>query len=359
VLLRYLGLFQVPFFSFWISKDKNMKKYVIGIDVSKEKLDLCLLFGEKILKEWDIPNTFSAITVSFRNLLKSQRCEVSDLLVCAEYTGQYTYPLSCACEALDFSLWLENPAQIKHSSGIQRGKNDRLDARKIAAYAFRFQDRARLFSLPQKNITSLKQLLSERDMYVVDKGKYQGQLTDQKRFMSKDDYAKKSKRLKALIKELEASISAIEQEIEQLIDRDETLSKQHKLLCSIEGVGDKTAVKMIVETNAFKDFDNARKFCCHAGVAPFKYDSGSSVRSRNRVSNRADKSIKTLLHMAALSVATRKQDGELRKYYLRKVAEGKNKMAVLNAVRAKLVARMFAVIRNNRGYEKNYAFALA
>lgn len=256
-------------------------------------------------------------------------------------------------------LWLENATQIKHSSGVHRGKNDRLDARKIAAYAVRFQDKARLFSLPEKNIVSLKQLISERDMYVSDKGKYQGQLTDQKRFMSREDYVKKSNRLKALISGLEQSISDIEQEIERLIKSDPTLSNQHKLLCSIDGVGDQTAVKMIVETNAFRDFDNARKFCCHAGVAPFQYTSGSSIRSRNKVSNRADKSIKSLLHMAALVVATRKKEGEMRAYYLRKVAEGKSKMAVLNAIRAKLVLRMFAVIKFNKFYEKNYVFTLA
>ena len=78
--------------------------------------------------------------------------------------------------------------------------------------------------------------------------------------MGKTDYEKKSKRLKKLIKELEECITSIESEIERLIDSDETLSKQHKLLCSIDGIGDRTAVKMIVETNAFKDFDNARKF---------------------------------------------------------------------------------------------------
>jgi len=336
-----------------------MKKLIIGIDVSKEKLDLCLQLGEKILKEWILPNTTQAIKSSLKNLPKEYGSEMADLLVCAEYTGQYTYPLSCACEELGLDLWLENPAQIKHSSGVQRGKDDRLDARKIAAYAFRFQDKVRLFSLPEKNIASLKQLISERDMYISDKGKYQGQLTDQKRFMNKKDYEKKSKRLKKLIKELEASILEIEQEIDWLIKSDETLSNQHKLLCSIDGVGEKTAVKMMVETNAFKDFDNARKFCCHAGVAPFRYTSGSSICSRNKVSNRADKSIKSLLHMAALVVTTRKKEGELREYYLRKVAEGKNKMTVLNAVRAKLVLRMFAVIRNNKFYEKNHLYSLA
>jgi len=336
-----------------------MKKNVIGIDVSKEKLDFCLQQGEKILQEFVVENTTVSIKRSLKGILKEYQLEVSDLLLCAEYTGQYTYPLACVCEELGIDLWLENPAQIKLSSGVQRGKNDKLDARKIVAYAIRFEDKKKLFSLPQKNIASLKQLVGERDMYVSDKAKYQGQLTDQKRFMNKDDYQKKAKRLKNLIRELAESIVQIEQQIAQLINEDQTLRRQHQLLCSIDGVGERVAVKMIVETNAFQDFDNGRQFCCHAGVAPFKYSSGSSIRSRNKVSNRADKSIKALLHMAALVVATRKKGGELQEYYDRKVAEGKNKMSVLNAVRAKLILRMFAVIKFNKIYEQNYEFEFA
>jgi hypothetical protein len=71
---------------------------------------------------------------------------------------------------------------------------------------------------------------------------------------------------------------------------------------------------MIVETGAFRNFDNAGKFCCHAGVAPFKYDSVPSIRSRSKVSSRTDKSIKALLHMATLSVAGRTK-GELNDCY--------------------------------------------
>jgi len=335
-----------------------MKKNVIGVDVSKEKLDFCFQVENMVVKEWALSNATMAIKTSLKALLKDSRCKASEVLVCAEYTGQYTYPLCCACEELGLSLWLENPAQIKHSSGVQRGKNDRLDARRIADYANRFQDKARMFSFPEKNIASLKQLISERDLYIADKAKYQGQLKDQKRFMNQLDYQRKSKRLQDLMSCLEKTIAIIEQQIQELIDQDHTLSNQHKLLCSVDGVGDKTALKMIVATNAFKNFDNARKFNCHAGVAPFQYTSGSSIHSKNRVSQRADKSIKSLLHMSALVAATRMKNSELRDYYLRKVAEGKNKMLVLNAVRAKLIARMFAVIKNNQPYEKNYSFCL-
>ncbi|KAA6311272.1 hypothetical protein EZS27_037567, partial [termite gut metagenome] len=252
----------------------------------------------------------------------------------------------------------ENPYAIKHSCGLERGKNDRQDARKIARYARPYEDKVRLFVLPEKAISSLRELVSEQELYIVDKKKYQGQLTDEKSFMDPQDYRQKSARLNILLKDLKAAIKEIEEKIRKIIDQDETLSRQLKLLCSIDGVGERTAVKVIVETNAFRDFTDARKFCCHAGLAPFSYTSGSSIHSRNRVSQRADKSIKALLHMGALTAATR-MEGELHEYYMKKVSEGKNKMSVLNAVRAKLVQRMFAVIRNNKFYEKEYRNTLA
>jgi transposase len=336
-----------------------MKKIVIGIDASKEKLDLCLRSGEEILKEVIVVNTTREIKVAFRHLFHEFKIEKTNVLVCAEHTGRYTYPLSHACHEAGITLWLENPAEIKYGSGVHRGKNDKVDARKIAMYAIRFQDKVRPYSLPDKHIAVLKDLVSERDMHVAAKAMYRGQLTDLKRFTSKECYAAKCKRFKVLIKDLEVLVDGIEREIQALVEGDETMSRQRALLLSIDGVGEQTAIKMIVETNAFRDFANARKFCCHAGVAPFSYSSGSSLRSRAHVSHKADKSIKTLLHMAALAVATRKKSGELHEYYTRKVEEGKSKMSVLNAVRAKLVLRMFAVIRNNNFYEKDYRCALA
>ncbi|MDR1223403.1 MAG: IS110 family transposase, partial [Tannerella sp.] len=107
------------------------------------------------------------------------------------------------------------------------GKNDRLDARKTAAYAIRFQDKVCLFSLPEKNLATLKQPVSERDMYMCGKGKYQGQLTGQKRFMNPDDYRDKSRRMDRVLKELEAAIDEIEAKIRDLTDSDKVLKRQY------------------------------------------------------------------------------------------------------------------------------------
>ena len=158
------------------------------------------------------------------------------------------------------------------------------------------------------------------------------------------------------MKDLEETIAAVNEEMDAVIRSNETLSRQMELLESVEGVGKVVALNMIVCTEAFTRFDDPRKFnCfaglapCFAGLAPFSYTSGSSLHSRARVSHRADKTMKRLLHLAAVSVI-RKKEGELKAYYERKVAEGKNKMATINAIRAKIVARMFAVIRKNQFY---------
>ena len=205
--------------------------------------------------------------------------------------------------------------------------------------------------MPDAIIVTLQLLLKERDMYMIDKSKYKAQLTDQKSFISKTDYAKKSERLNKIITELEKMIDAIDKQIEALINKDDTLSRQHKLLLSVEGVGKNIATKMIVETNGFRNFTDGGSFCCHVGLAPFEYRSGSSIRSKRKVSQKANKDIKKILHLGALS-AVRIKNSELKSYYHRKVAEGKNKMSVLNAVRGKIVLRMFAVIKNDKLYEK-------
>lgn len=104
-------------------------------------------------------------------------------LICAEHTGQYTFPLVCACKSVECKLWLENPSQIKYSSGMQRGKNDKVDAKRIAIYASRFGDKVKYYDRPSEEIERLKQLERERALYVTDLAKYKGQMYDQKDFM--------------------------------------------------------------------------------------------------------------------------------------------------------------------------------
>lgn len=333
----------------------NFKNF-IGVDLSKRTLDFCLL-NRSESKFYQCSNTPSSIEKTLQLICQEHQLQKEETLVCAEHTSYYSKPLQQVCLTSAYSLWLENPTQIKNSQGLQRGKDDKQDAQRIAYYAQRFVDKAVVLQASKPIYDQLAYLCAERELLLTDAGKYKAQLKDEVSFIDPQFFKAKKKRIKRLINELEAAIKAIEKQISILIDSDDVCKQQYQLLTSIDGIGRQVAVYTIVETKGFTRFTDARKFACHAGVAPFKYFSGSSIRSANKVSHRANKKMKKLLHMAALAVLRMKN--ELRDYYDRKVAEGKSKMSVINAIRAKLIARMFAVVKNNAIYQKKLQPAIA
>lgn len=282
---------------------------------------------------------------------------MDEVLVCAEYTGRYIYPLTVACQELNLFLWLDDPTRIKNSMGLTRGKNDAIDAARIAEYAFRYSDKAVRYSIPDAALVSMKNLLSDREFLLTDRKRYQSQLSDQKMYMDVRDFKHKSTRWKKVIKSIEEQIEAIDAEIDSIISADPVLSRQKELLVSIDGIGDRIAINMIAITGGFSRFQNARQFCSFAGLTPYRYDSGTSVRSKAKISKRSNQTMKALLHMSAVNVATRMKESEYKEYYERKLKEGKHIMCIMNVIRAKLVHRMFSVIRRDSEYTRQYQSA--
>ena len=200
----------------------------------------------------------------------------------------------------------------------------------------------------------MKNLLADREFLLIDKKRYQSQITDQKKYMAPKDFKNKNSRWKKVIKSIDEQIAAIDAEIDSIIAADPVLTRQKELLKSVDGIGDRIAINMIAITGGFTRFKDARHFCSFAGLTPYKYDSGTSVRSKAKISKRANQTMKTLLHLSALNVATRMKNGEYKDYYERKIKEGKHMMSVINVIRAKLVHRMFSVIRRDELYTKQY-----
>lgn len=331
-----------------------MKKIYVGIDISKEKCNLCYRSGLEIVREEECLNEVKAFKKAFKSALKALGATMDAVLVCAEYTGRYIYPLTVACQELDLFLWLDDPTRIKNSMGLTRGKNDAIDAARIAEYAFRYSDKAVRYAIQDAALVSMKNLLSDREFLLTDKKRYQAQLSDQKRYMAPGDFKHKNSRWKKVIKSIDEQIAAIDAEIEALIAADPVLARQKELLVSIDGVGDRIAINMIAITGGFTRFQNARQFCSFAGLTPYRYDSGTSIRSKAKISKRSNQTMKALLHMSAVNVATRMKSGEYKEYYERKLKEGKHIMCIMNVLRAKLVHRMFSVIRRNEEYTKQY-----
>ena len=331
-----------------------MKKIYVGIDISKEKCNLCFRSGLEIAREEECSNDVKALKKAFKAALKVLGASVDEVLVCAEYTGRYIYPMTVACQELDIFLWLDDPTRIKNSMGLTRGKNDVIDAARIAEYAFRYSDKAVRYYIPDAALVSMKNLLADREFLLIDRKRYQSQLTDQKKYMAPGDFKHKSGRWKKVIKSIDEQIAAIDTEIETLIAADPVLTRQKELLVSIDGIGEHIAINMIAVTGGFTRFQNARQFCSFAGLTPYRYDSGTSVRSKAKISKRSNQTMKALLHLSAVNVATRMKEGEYRDYYERKLKEGKHVMCVMNVLRAKLVHRMFSVIKRDTEYTKQY-----
>ena len=239
--------------------------------------------------------------------------------------------------------------QIKYSAGWQRGKNDKIDSKRIAQYAYQHRDNLKLWQPQRLVLQQLKHLVTLRNRLSKTGQQLKTALRETTGFIDKGTTKQLTSLCRSSLQALEKDLKKTNLAIQLLIRSDEQLNHLFHLVTSVEGIGPVTATELILTTNEFKDISDGKKYAAYAGVVPFEHSSGSSIRGKNRVSKMANQSAKTLLHMAALSVIS--GNGQLKDYYQRKVAQGKNKMSVVNAIRNKLVLRIFACIRENRPYQ--------
>lgn len=333
-------------------------QHFIGIDISKATLDWAVYSTQKgIIYQTQSANSEAAIKATLKIIESLPSFERSKSVCCMEHTGIYNAHLLAYLYQLHFPIWLENSLQIKRAGGLQRGKSDTIDAIRIAEYAFRFKDKTRLWQPPRQVIQQLAALSSVRHRLLVARQQLQQPLQEQQEFVSPSLQKQLTKTCQASLKAINLDIEKIEKQIKNLIDKDPHLKELFDLITSVPGVGSATASEVIIATNEFTAITDPKKLACHAGVAPFEYQSGSSIRGKNKVNHHARKRLKSLFHLGAMSAIRVK--GEIQDYYLRKVAEGKNKMSVLNAVRNKLIHRVCSVVHHRQKYDKNYTRMLA
>jgi transposase len=251
-----------------------------------------------------------------------------------------------------YAVWLEMPAQILRSLGIQRGKTDQVDAKRIATYAFTFRAKAKLWQPPREEVQKIHDLMALRDRLVVSRKSILTPIQELEATGLDEVAATLRKHCQKSIESLDKEIKQIEKELDEIIDKDTNLKNKYKLARSVPGIGKITAMTLLYFTNEFTLFRTAKELACYCGVAPFARESGTSVRGKTRVSNFANKVLKKLLHMASMAAIS--SDKELKAFFERKVAEGKNKMLVLNAIRNKILHRLLAVIKRNSPFQSEY-----
>ena len=323
--------------------------FILGIDVSKDSLDVCLV---RVSDNQQLCHKLNNNPSGFRRMkawLKQHGCEVGpETLCCLEHTGLYTRQLVHYLLARQVRVWMESALQIKRSIGMVRGKDDKVDAQRIARYALLHQTEARCVDLSGVTLERLKDLQANRGRLLK---ALQSIKVTIKELLAVDPVSGKTLEQvnKKAIKGLEKSMEQVEEKMQEFIAKDDELKRKYDLLTGIKGVGKVLAISLLVYTQGFSKMDDGRKLACYCGVAPFEYRSGTSVMGRTGVSKFANKELKHILHMAAINSV--RFNAEFRLYYERKVGEGKSKMSVINAVRNKLLHQIVAVVKRGTPYE--------
>lgn len=337
-----------------------MKNLFIGVDFSKEKIDVVMISANGLNETAPrMSNEFENKKSGFNKLVKwvktnSDEVDDSNILFCGENTGGYSIGLCNYLYGKGKDMWLENAKSIKDASGIRRLKSDRADASMIAEYAMRNYDKAVIYKPLSQPLSDLRELFLHRQMLVRARSGFMVRRSEKKLTMEKSP-AKTviSQSGRHIITELNKEIAKINKNIEDLINSNDELKEVYTIVTSVPGMGTQNAVCLMVYTDNFRKFNyDARKIACYYGIAPFGKDSGTSVHSDPHVHFMANKQLKAILTQAALSASI--HNPVIRDYYQRLLARGKKKQVAMNNVKNKLLHIVTAMVKNHQLFNAEY-----
>ncbi len=324
---------------------KNVKE-TIGIDVSKRTID-AFLYTRNQHKQFtnDIHGFKKMIT-----WVSATKLKANDLLFCFEHTGWYCLVLSFFLHEKGLNYCCVNPIEIKRSMGLKRGKTDKSDSKEIARYAWLRRDELEVSVPPSKKLVELQRMMSLREQLVKQSTSLKCLEKGMLVLVDKPGEDVSLEILQESLSLLNAQILSIEKAMTSLVKTEVEMYKNYKLSRSVKGVGMILAIQMLLHTHNFTRFVSWRQFSSYCGLAPFPYQSGTSIHGRMKIHPISDRKMKSLLSMSAISAI--QHDEQLKQYYKKRVDEGKPKMVVLNIIRNKLVSRIFAAVNRGTPYQE-------
>lgn len=335
--------------------------YVLGVDISKDWFHVCLMdkqFG--IICEQQVVNRTDDIMVFISELLEEHRiAEISSVFMCMEHTGLYIQNLIRSWMSKGGRLAVIPANKItERLAGAQGwvGKTDFLDARRIAEYGLRFSDKLECYKLKSHTVELLQRLQRQRVRLLTALNMLKVPVAESENFDSARIVDQIQQNQAGSVEALEEDLSKIDKLLKSTIEADPYLNRIFDQITSVAGVGPITATEIIVATEGFTKFspDQPKKFSRYSGVIPIEHNSGKSIRKRPSNTKKANNNVKSLLTMGAMSLT--KTKGELGQYYQRKRLEGKHHLSVINAMRNKLILRIFAVVRNDSMYIPDFEY---
>ena len=330
-------------------KDLSNFQHYVGCDVSKSTLDFAIFERGKDYR------SFAHIQVSnntegfqaLRKWLRTFKINIKDAVIGMEHTGVYSNALSEWCYKKGITFVLLHPLEVKNAGGRGRNKNDKVDAQFIADYVYTMREKLTSSEPESPVIKKLRELRNERYLAVRTRASYLNQLK------TIEDSATR-RRMEKMVATITVQIKATETEIKKVIEADPQIKNNYKLLISIPGIGLVNALTTIIATGNFTRFQTARQYAKFSCISPLGNQSGTSVRGGDHVCRSGHNEIKSTLTEGARSAII--HDAQLRAYYQRKRDQGKTHGCVMNAVKFKLICRMFAVIKRRSPFVNTEAF---
>jgi transposase len=311
----------------------------LGLDVSKNTVHAVLLDGER--KQWlEFANSPDGFSKLMGWLTKHATRPVH---ACMEATGSYSEALALFLSGKAWRVSVVNPRMMKHyaiSCG-GRTKTDAYDAGVIANYC-RTQE-PREWRPPAPERLALRALVRRREDLV------QMIAAEKSRAEAPGVTGPTQSSIEKHVAYLEQAIEDLDAEIKALIARDPEMDGMRKLLLTIPGVGETTAVIWIAEIGDCSDFRSAREVAAYLGLTPQHHSSGTSVWRRPRMSKAGNPFVRKSLFFPALSAAS--HCPHLADFRKRKLRENKRPAVIIGAVMRKLAHTIFGVLRSGMPYD--------
>lgn len=301
-------------------------KFYVGIDVSKARLDVCVLPAQETFA---VDNDEAGLEE-----LASKLEGLSPALVLLEATGGFERPAAAALAASGIAVAVVNPRQARDFARAtgKLAKTDSLDAKILARFAEAVRPAPKV--LPDREAQEFSAILARRRQII-------SMMSAEKNRLGATASEAVSKRIRAHIRWLEKELARSDRDLDETIEGSPTFKENEDLLKSVPGVGPVLARTLLAELPELGSFSGG-ELCALVGVAPLNRDSGTFRGRRTIWGGRAR--VREALYMAAL-VATRCNPA-IKSFYERLVAAGKPKKVALVACMRKLLLLLNAVIRD-------------
>lgn len=320
-----------------------MNNSFLGIDISKDKFDICLLVGDsKLIGKFD--NNKSGFH-KLLNWLEKKKVDLVSIHACMEATGKYGEDLAYFLSGKNIKISIVNPASIHYfgESSLKRNKTDKIDAELIARFCE--INKPDVWNPPTEGERELKEITRLIESLEAERQRHKNRL--ESRLISEISIEATNNSIKSLNEQ----IQLLEKRKNELAKKDEDLRNKVELLESIPGIANKTAIKFTAEIPNIEEYESAKSLAAMFGITPSIKQSGSSVNS-TKISKKGNRRLRKAFYMPAISAM--QHNKFVRELVERLRAKGKKGKEIICAAMRKLIHIIYGVLKSGKPFDPNY-----